>query len=67
MYRKHLHATEARLQGVLAKHQGTRDGFGGCSLRISHDAGQAGDHARISWLGVVGVRCGTVLAAERER
>ena len=45
VYREHLHLAEARLSGVLTKYRGTHDGSSGGSLRVSHGAGQAGDHA----------------------
>ena len=41
VYRENLHLAEARLEGVVTKHRGTHDGSGGCSLRVSHGAGQA--------------------------
>src|SRR4029453_8668842 len=45
LYRENLHLAEASLKGVLTKHRGTHDSSGGRGLRVSHGAGEAGDHA----------------------
>src|SRR5215207_4137584 len=45
VYRENFHLAEPRLEGVLTKRRGTHNGSGGCRLRVSHGARQAGDHA----------------------